>query len=410
MMRRWAAVLAAMLALGASQSVLPADKAIVILISADGFRADYLDRLKPPHLLQLAARGVRADGLIPQFPADTFPNHYTIATGLAIPHHGIVSNDMTSPDIPGVVFAMSNRDAVGDARWWGGEPIWNTAERQGRKAAPMFWPGSEAPIGGRRPSYWMPFNDRMPHADRIRQILDWLALPEASRPSFITLYFSEIDTAGHSDGPDSPQVAEAVSRVDASIGALVDGVARAGLADRVHYVVVSDHGMAPLSTDRVIYVDDYINVDTVDIIHWSPTLAINPKEGTVDAVYQALAGKHPHLSVYRNRDIPARLGLAGHPRVPAIYALADDGWVVTSHKAAQRWSEPNRRPPAGAHGYDPDLTVMRALFVAAGPRIREGVRVPAFKNIHIYDFMCAVLGLTPAKNDGDPAVTRDMLR
>ena len=410
MMRRCAAVLAAVLALGASQAVLPADKAILILISADGFRADYLDRLKPPRLLQLAARGVRADGLIPQFPADTFPNHYTMATGLTIPHHGIVANDMTSPDIPGVVFAMSNREAVGDARWWGGEPIWNTVERQGRKAAPMFWPGSEAPIGGRRPSYWMPFNDRLPHADRIRQILDWLALPEGSRPSFITLYFSDIDTAGHSHGPDAPQVAEAVARVDASIGALVDGVARAGLADRVHYVVVSDHGMAALSTDRVIYLDDYLNPESVDVIHWSPTLAINPKDGNVDAVYRALAGKHPHLSVYRNRDIPARLGLAGHPRVPAIYALADEGWVVTSHQAAQRWNEPNRRPPGGAHGYDPELTVMRALFVAAGPRIREGVRVPPFKNIHIYDFMCAVLGLVPAKNDGDPAVTRDMLR
>lgn len=410
MMRKYAAILAAVLALAATQPVLPAAKAILILISADGFRADYLERFKPPRLWQLAARGVRADGMIPQFPADTFPNHYTIATGLTIPHHGVVANDMTAPDIPGVVFAMSNRDAVSDARWWGGEPIWNTAERQGRNSAPMFWPGSEAPINGRRPSYWVPFNDRMPHADRVRQILEWLALPEAERPSFLTLYFSDIDTAGHSYGPDSTQVAAAVARVDASIGLLVDGVAKAGLADRVHYVVISDHGMAPLSTERVIYVDDYMDVDTAQVVHWSPTLALAPKDGNVDALYKALAGKHPHLAVYRNHDIPEKFGLADHPRVPAIYAVADPGWMVTTHQAAQRWSEPGRRPPGGAHGYDPDSPLMRALFIAAGPRIREGLRVPAFKNIHVYDFMCAVLGLTPAKNDGDTTVTRDMLR
>src|SRR3954470_6308773 len=173
----------------AASQLLPPERAIVILISIDAFRWDYLERFKPPTLTRLADHGVRAEGLIPQFPSKTFPNHYTIVTGLTLAHHGIISNNMKAPDIPGE-FSMSNRDVLADPRWWGGEPIWNTAEKQGRKAASMFWPGSETLIGGHRATYWTPFDDDMPHADRVQHILDWLKLPEKDRPSFLTLYYA----------------------------------------------------------------------------------------------------------------------------------------------------------------------------------------------------------------------------
>jgi predicted AlkP superfamily pyrophosphatase or phosphodiesterase len=407
--RLFLSLVSALVLAGCQPRVLPPERAILILISIDGFRADYLDRLQPPNLMKLAAAGVRADGLIPQFPSKTFPNHYTIVTGLTLAHHGIISNNMRAPDVPGA-FEMSNREVIADPRWWGGEPIWNTAEKQGRKAAAMFWPGSETVIGGRQASYWVPFDDHMPHAQRVGRIIDWLKLPEDKRPSFLTLYFSDVDSAGHSRGPDSDDVRNAVMRVDASIGTLIDGVKEIGLGDRVNYVVVSDHGMAALSPDRMIVLDDYIDVRTADVIDWAPVLALSPKDGDVEKMYRALKDKHPALAVYRSNELPPEYDLAGHPRLPAIVAIAKEGWFITSVAEQQRWREPNRHPPGGTHGYDPTLPSMHGLFIATGPRLRSGVSVKAFKNIHVYDLMCAVLGLTPAKNDGDPAITRDMLR
>jgi len=385
------------------------DSPIVILISIDGWRHDYFDRFQPPTLSGLTARGVRALGLIPQFPSKTFPNHYTIVTGLRLANHGIVSNNMVAPDIPGR-FAMSNREVLADPRWWGGEPIWNTVERQGKVAASMFWPGSETVIGGRQATYWTPFDDRLSHRERVGQILEWLRLPEGRRPSLLTLYFSDVDTVGHNLGPDSEEVREAALRVDRSIGELVAGVEAEGLSGRVNYVVVSDHGMAPTSPDRRIVLDDYVDPDTVDVIDWSPVLALSPRDGNVEALYEALKGRHPALTMYRNSEIPAVYGLAGHPRVPAIIGIADEGWSVTSRREVARWQAAGIHGRGGAHGYDARTKSMEGLFIASGPRLRSGLRVQPFENVHVYDLMCALLGIEPAKNDGDSAVTRGMLR
>jgi predicted AlkP superfamily pyrophosphatase or phosphodiesterase len=299
---------------------------------------------------------------------------------------------------------------LADPRWWGGEPIWNTAEKQGKVAAAMFWPGSETVIGGRQATYWTPFDDSFPNAERVKQILEWLKMPDGKRPAFLTLYFSDVDNAGHDFGPESNEVRDTVFNIDREVGDLVAGVDAIGLADRVHYVVVSDHGMAALSPDRVIVLDNYVDAATVDVIDWSPLLGVSPKDGNVDKLYAALKDKHPHLKIYRRNEIPAEYGLAGHPRLPAVIGIADEGWNITSAREVNRWDTHERRPPGGTHGYDARAKSMQGLFIAAGPRIRSGIVVPPFENIHIYDFMCALLGLTPAKNDGDPAVTRDMLR
>ena len=383
--------------------------AIVILVSIDGWRWDYLDRFDPPVLSRMAAEGVRADGLIPQFPSKTFPNHYTIVTGLRTAHHGIISNNMRDPLIAGE-FTLSNREVQLDSRWWGGEPIWNTAEKQGRIAAAMFWPGSETVIGGGQATYWTPYQDDLPHHDRVNQILAWLRLPDGKRPSFLTLYYSDVDNAGHRGGPDAPEVREAALRVDRSLGDLVAGVKELGLADRVNYVITSDHGMSALSLDRVIVLDNYVDVSTVDVVDWAPVLSLLPKDGDVEKLYAALKDKHPRLHVYRRDEIPAEYGIAGHPRLPPVVGIADDGWNIASARDVKRWSAEERRPQGGAHGYDARVQSMQGLFIAQGPRIARGLRVKPFENIHVYELMCAVLGITPAKNDGDPAVTRDMLR
>jgi predicted AlkP superfamily pyrophosphatase or phosphodiesterase len=387
----------------------PPNRPIVILVSIDGFRWDYLDRFNPPNLTQLASDGVRADGLIPEFPSKTFPNHYTIVTGLRLANHGVISNNMRDRNIPGE-FSLSNRVVQSDPRWWGGEPIWNTAEKQGLKAGAMFWPGSEAVINGRQATYWTPFDDNMPNSDRVERVIGWLNLVEAQRPSFLTLYFSDVDSAGHRDGPDSAEVKDAVMRVDMAVGHLVSGVKAAGLGDRVHYVIVSDHGMAAVSRERLIVVDDYIDVDQMDVVDWSPVLALTPKDGDIEKAYAALKDKHPQLQVYRSQELPAEYRLAGHPRLPAVIGIASEGWSITSRRNVRRWIvDQVGGAPGGEHGYPATAPSMQGLFIANGPRLRRGMRVRPFENIHVYEFMCAILGLQPARNDGDPAVTRDML-
>ena len=403
---RFVAVVAIVLAVMVGSAQTSAGP-IVVLISFDGWRWDYTDRAEVPHLRALAARGVRADGLIPSFPSKTFPNHYTLVTGLYPERHGIVSNAIVDPGFP-QRFTMDSQTAK-TARWWGGEPLWNTAMLQGRRAASMFWPGSEAPIGGLRPTYWRPYNEAMPNAARIAQVLRWLALPADRQPAFITLYFSDVDTAGHAHGPDSVEVRQAAARLDRMLGELISGAGRLKLMDRLNVVVVSDHGMSQLSDRRIIYLEDYLDLSTVDVTEWSPVLGLVPRSGSVDAVYAALKGKHPSLAIYKREETPAHLHYRNNQRIPPILGLAEDGWTITTRGMALA-TRVAGRANGGAHGYDPALKSMHGLFVAAGPRVREGVRVPAFESIHVYDFLCALLELKPSPNDGDPRVTEQFLR
>lgn len=382
----------------------PPSDPIVILVSIDGCRWDYIDREPAPNLKALARRGVRARELVPSFPTVTFPNHYTIVTGLYPAHHGIVANTIDERTFP-ERFTMS-ADTARDARWWGGEPIWVTAVRQGRRSAAMFWPGSEAAIAGVRPTYWVPFDDEMPNAARVERVLSWFALPEAERPSFSTLYFSEVDHAGHDAGPDSSELGAAVAHVDDAVGQLVAGMRRLGLEDRTTFVVVSDHGMAATPESHLIFLDDYVDLEgAVDFVEMGAALQLRPYAGWEDVVYRQLRGRNPHLAVYKREDTPLRFHYRGNPRVPPIVGVLDEGWTVTTHqREADR--KAGARPRRGAHGYDPRLRSMHGVFVATGPHVRRGLVVAPFENVHIYDFLCALLNLTPAPNDGDPAVTR----
>jgi predicted AlkP superfamily pyrophosphatase or phosphodiesterase len=385
----------------------PAQRPIVVLVSLDGFRYDYLDRYPSPNLHRIIAAGVRAP-LVAAFPTKTFPNHYTIVTGLYPEHHGIVENTMYDP-VFDALFGLSDSAAVADARWWGGEPLWVTAERQGRIAASFFWPGSEAAIGGVRPHYWAHYDRRVPNAARVRQVLDWLSLPEERRPGFVTLYFSDVDNAGHDSGPQSPAVAAAVLRVDSAVGLLLDGIARAGLDSRVDVIVVSDHGMAETSPDRVVALDDYLSPAL--LARWvggNPLYGLWPRPGMEDSVYRSLHGKHPHLIVWRKADIPERFHYRANRRIAPIIALVDPGWSLALRRADV--TEHPDRFRGGAHGYDDTVSVMRALFLGAGPAFQRGVVAPAFRNVHVYDLVARILALRAAPNDGSPDSTARLLR
>jgi predicted AlkP superfamily pyrophosphatase or phosphodiesterase len=381
-------------------------KPTVILVSLDGFRWDYLEKFAAPNLQALAQNGVRAKALIPAFPTKTFPNHYTIVTGLYPEHHGIIANTMYDPEFE-AKFSMSNRAAVQDGRWWGGEPVWVTAEKQGQISATLFWPGSEAEIAGRRPTYWKVYDDDFPNPARIDTVLAWLDLTAERRPTFLTLYFSDVDNAGHRHSPDSPEVKTAVRDIDALLGRLFDGLQARQIFDRVNLIIVSDHGMTTVDPGQTIYLDDYLDLNQVEVVDWNPIVALRPREMNADEIYQKLAKAHPHLQVYRKNEIPARWHYRNHRRIAPIIGIADDGWKIARpgvRNAPERWST------GGEHGYDNRLAAMRAIFIAHGPAFKAGFVAPPLQNIHIYHLICAVLKLQPAPNDGALDSVRAMLK
>lgn len=384
----------------------PADAAggqMLILVSLDGFRADYLDRLEPPHLIALARRGVRAEGLVPVYPTKTFPSHYSMVTGLYPGRHGIVFNDMYDAELD-AQFHLHDRVAVTDPRWWGGEPIWVTAERQGVRSAAMFWPGTEGAIDGVRPSYWYPYRDDFPYRRRVETVLGWLDLPPDERPRMITLYFQTPDGPSHDYGPLSPQAFSAVREVDARIGDLVAGIDERGLTDRVNVIVVSDHGMAEIAPERTIVLDDLVELAPEEVFDQGAVLQIHPRPGRESEIFTALDGAHPRLAVYRRGATPERYRLGSGPRVPPILGVPDPGWQVRTRRSAA-----SRRRFGGDHGYDPFDPTMRALFVAAGPALSAGLTVEPFESVEIYNLMTAILDLAPADNDGRPGALTHLL-
>jgi len=402
-------LLAALLAAGGcSAGRRPqADPPTLILVSFDGFRWDFMDRVPTPALDRLAAAGVRAERLIPSFPTKTFPNHYTVATGLYPEHHGIISNSIRDPELE-ERFALRNRSAVQDARWWHGEPIWRTAQRQGRIAAPYFWPGSEAPIGGQHAAYWQAYDGSVTHEERVDRVLGLLDLPAGERPAFATVYFSDVDDAAHRHGPeDLERVDAAVARVDASLGRLIGGLEERGLWGRVHLVVISDHGMIGTPPEQLIVLDDYVDLEVANVIDWAPALAVWPSPEDVDRVYESLHGAHPHLTVYRKEEIPDGWHYRDSPRIAPIIGLVDGGWRVSSRAYVELRGG---RLSLGDHGFHHEIEEMGALFVAAGPGLVQGETSPPFSNVHLYELMCRLLDLEPAANDGDLAAVEHLLR
>ena len=386
-------------------------KPTVILISLDGYRYDYLDKFKPETLNRLAREGVRARWMIPSFPTKTFPNHYSIVTGLYPQNHGIVENSVHDF---GQVFKMDDRKKVQDGRWWLGEPIWVTAQKQGQIAASYFFVGTEAPIGGERPRYWRTYNGDVPQEMRVDKVLGWLDLPAAERPTMITLYFSDVDDAGHEFGPDAEETRYAVLNTDRYLRQLTDGLAARGISDRVNIIVVSDHGMAARDQRNAIVMDEYF--DTTDKTLADPILTsgeiwqIYPKPGKEASIITALKNIK-HASCWLKADIPSRLHYSSGARVAPIVCSSDEGWSMTSRdrfETARKSDDFDK--VRGAHGYDNRYESMRAIFVADGPAFKSGFVAEPFENIDVYELMCKILGLTPAKNDGDLGRVRGMLR
>ncbi|MFN1834816.1 ectonucleotide pyrophosphatase/phosphodiesterase [Balneola sp. MJW-20] len=371
----------------------------LILISFDGFRADYLEKTDTPNFDRLVENGVRSEGLIPVFPTKTFPNHYAIVTGLYPENNGLVGNNMYDPEM-NASYAIGDREAVEDPDWYEGEPIWNTAEKQGMRSGTMFWVGSDAPVQDMRPTHWKLYDGSMPDSARIDTVVKWMTLNNETEIDLATLYFSFVDSQGHRYGPDSPEVVSAIQRADRLMGYLLNRLEEVAELGNTNIIVVSDHGMQEVSRERIVVLDELIDPDKVEIIAYSPAVMMNVKTGeNADAVYDALKENEEHYRVYKREDIPDRFHLKDHRRTPGLLMIAEPGFTINTRAY---FEDRKDYPSGGAHGYDNQEKVMHALFIANGPDIAEGKVIGPIENVHIYELMTHLLDLVPAPNDGSP--------
>lgn len=372
----------------------------VVLISIDGLPASALGRGNTPTLDRLAREGVRAHWMNPSYPVLTFPNHFTLVTGLRPDRHGIIHNSMRDDAVGG--FKVTDKAAGADARWWQGEPIWNTAGQAGLRTAVWAWPGNAAPINGLRPTRWVPYSPEIDSAARADQVAAWMTEPPATRPHLAALYIERVDNVGHEKGPDAPETRAAIREVDAAVARIVQALDARGLRASTDIVVVSDHGMAPVRPDQYIAIEDMATIEQAEAVSTGQVIGFNPRAGHEASTAKRLLGRHDHYECWRKQDLPARWHYGAHPRVPAIVCQFDEGW--NGVPVGQLARVPTDRLNRGSHGYDNTLPSMRAVFVAAGPSFRQGITLPAFDNVDVYPLLATLLGITPAHNDGSTDV------
>ncbi len=378
-------------------------KPYVVLVSLDGFRYDYAERYGAKNLLALARRGASAPkGMIPSYPSVTFPNHYTIVTGLYPEHHGIVANTFYDPARK-ERYSYADPKTNGDGSWYGGTPLWVLAEQQGMRSASFFWPGSEAEIQGKRPSYYLHYDDKFPDEKRVEQVLAWLHLPPEQRPHFITLYYSNVDHAGHTFGPDAPETGEAVRHVDDMIGKLSEGISALGLP--VDLIVVADHGMEATRGGWIL-LDKWVDLSQFET---SGPLLYAKSEADAEGAYKSLLGASDTFKVYRRANMPKNLHFDSNPREGDPVVVPTGPFNIVGHVPV---SNGNPTPPnRGAHGYDPGtMPSMKAIFYAAGPDIRAGEAIASFESIHLYPLIAEILGLKIGPIDGQLSVLQQVLK
>jgi alkaline phosphatase D len=375
----------------------------VVLVSLDGFRWDYAKSFGATHLLALGKHGVWApEGMLPSYPSLTFPNHFTIVTGLYPEHHGLVANSFYD-ETKQARYGIADSKAVSDGSWYSGTPLWSLAESQGMRTACFFWPGSEAKIAGFQPTYYLKFDDKFDDTARIQQVLAWLHLPAADRPHFITLYYSEPDHEGHAFGPDAPETKAAALKVDGLIGKLKAGLDATGLP--IDLVVVSDHGMAKVQ-GAWITLDQFADLTGFEN---AGTLLYGKTEEDRLRVYNQLKKASPQFVVYRRKDVPAELNYNQNAREGDPVVIATGPFAIRAHAPPE--GKPDQPPIGGMHGFDPHrMPEMKASFFAAGPDIVVGKTVAPFENVNLYPWLAHMLGLTAPKTDGSLNVLAGTLR
>lgn len=383
------------------------DKPYLILVSIDGFRWDYQDLYETPTLDRIAETGIRADAMIPVFPTLTFPNHYSIATGLYPANHGLIGNEFPSKDRTRF-YSMYNRDAVQDGDWYGGQPVWVVAEKNGMVSAAYYFVGTEAPVDDTPMTYWHVYDASVPGEERVDKALEWLSMPDERRPHLITLYFEDVDNATHRYGPGSAQSIAAIKQVDDYLDQLLKGIENLPVAKDVYVVIVSDHGQSAFNVDADPFtIDTVTNLEKLIIVDHGTSAFIylpEPDPTHAKSIRDAINEEWEHGQAMLREDTPPDWQVTDDAGFADIIIQADPGYAVYS-------SSDLFSGIASSHGWAPEFEDMYGIFLATGPRLPQGLQLAAINNVDVYPLMMKILDLpitTPI--DGDPELLPDLLK
>ncbi len=381
-------------------SVFAQNDHYTVIISLDGFRWDYTKMYHTPFLDRLAQEGVQAE-MQPSFPSKTFPNHYTLATGLVPDHHGLIANKFYDR-ASGLTYSIGDSATKFNPRFYGGEPVWVTAQRQGLKTGVVYWPGSDVAVKGMYPTYYKVYDTRslLTFPERVAEVEHLLELPSEKRPRLVMAYFEEPDHSGHVYGPASAETRSAVERMDCLLEMLYNDLRALPYGDKINFIVTADHGMTHTSSERILNILPLLNPKWYTRISQDLPTLVFARKGCEAKIKKALSHV-PHIRVWEKKEVPAYLHYGSNPNVGEIVVLPDVGWVISDR----------RKVSPGNHGYDPTYSDMHALFRASGPDFKKGyTRSGVFVNTSIYPLLCRLLGITPSKNDGSLGTVKDMLK
>lgn len=371
----------------------------LLLVSFDGFRWDYINRVPTPNFKTIMKEGVLVDRVVNAFITKTLPNHHTLVTGLNAESHGIVANEMFDPHL-NRSFSMDGQNAY-DPLWWEeAVPLWVTNQKAGGRSGAAMWPGSDVEIQGAYPTHYVPYNASVPFQSRVEKLLSWFAGPEPI--DFGVLYWEEPDQSGHNLGPESPLLDVVIADIDNKLGFLLEELKRAGLYDDVNLIVTSDHGMTQLSSEKIIELDSYVGRNLYTWVDKSPVVGIIPKEGYFDEVYTSLLNANPNLYVYKKEDIPDHYHYRHNDRIMPILLEAREGWTIVQNKTLKFM--------LGNHGYNNSLPSMHPVFVARGPAFQNDYVKDTMHSVDLYPLMCYILGVPPMPNNGSLANVQDLLK
>uniref|UniRef100_A0A7N6C405 AP3A hydrolase n=1 Tax=Anabas testudineus TaxID=64144 RepID=A0A7N6C405_ANATE len=364
------------------------------------FRWDYLDRVPTPNFRILIDDGVMVEQVENAYITKTFPNHYSLVTGLYAETHGIVANEMYDP-VLNQSFSMET-DSIYDSRWWEeAVPLWVTIQKAGGRSGAAMWPGSDVKIHGMFPNQYLPYNASVSFETRVERIIEWFSGPKEEAVDFGVLYWEEPDESGHKFGPQSSSMDEVIVGIDEKLGFLINELKKAGLYEKVNLVVTSDHGMTQLFTDNIIELDEYVDRDLYTWVDKSPVVGILPKEGKLDEVYSKLVDANPNMVVFKKEEIPEHFHYRHNTRIMPIIIEAKEGWTIMQ----------NRSGPFmfGNHGYDNTLRSMHPVFVARGPAFRQNYVKTSMRSVDLYPLMCHILSIRPQPNNGSLVNVKDLL-